>query len=203
MDFNVDFNALAESAQSAARQKTVVNRSGEPRITFSSMRNKMSISSGAINLMGIDKDKDDTIILYDFGVEAGEKNGFRFATSKGYIKDGKVKGTTIGDSNQFSYSGIWARGIYPDLDFDPVSKPVEEMAKLGLLTIDPDNERSVKADKIVTYDVEEIRDANGELIDEVPVDKNAEGELITVKLYALVNRTERERPTDSEDEDED
>lgn len=202
MKFNLDFDQLAMNAQKAARQKTVVNRSGEPRITFSSMRNKMSISSGAINLMGIDKSKNDTILLYDFGKEAEEKNGFRFATSPGYMKDGKIKGTTIGDTNQFSYSGIWARGIHPDLDFDPTTKSVEELAKLGLVIIDPENERSVKADKSVTYDIEEIRNEDGELIDEVPVDMNSDGEMITVKLYALVNRVERERSTES-DEDED
>lgn len=200
MKFNVNFDTLAENAQSAAKKKTIVNRAGDPKLTFSSLKGKMAITGGAIQMMDIDREKD-TIVMYDFGKEFEEVNGFRMAVSKGYMKDGKQKGANIGTTNQFNYSGIWAIGMFPDVDFDPTRKTTNFLVEKGLLTVDEDG-RHAKSDEIVTYDVVQATDDDGDPIEAVPVDSDSDGNVITVSLYPLVNRTTRMRNIDTEEDDE-
>lgn len=199
MNFSVNFDALATNAKSAGKKKTIVNRSGEPKITFSSLKGKMSISGGAIQLMDINKEKD-TVRMYDFGKEFEEENGFRMAISKGYMKDGKAVGASVGATNQFNYSGIWAVGMFPDVDFDPTTKTTTFLADKGLLEVDEEGKRA-KSDSIVTYDIVEATDEDGNPIEPVPVDQDSDGNVIAVKLYPLVNRESRPRNAESDDED--
>lgn len=200
MKFNVNFENLSEKAQSAAKQKTVVVRSGDPKVTFSSTRNKMAISSGALQLMDFNK-KEDTIVMYDFGKEFEEVNGFRFAVSKGYIKDGEVIGATVANGNQFNYSGIWANGMFPDVDFDPTTKTVQQLVERGLLTAD-ENGLHAKSNEIVRYDLVEAKDEDDNVISEVPVDMDSEGNHITVKLYPMIYETRSPLPVNEVEDDE-
>jgi len=199
MKFNVSFDAIATNAKDAAKKKTIVNRSGEPKITFSSLKGKMSISGGAIQMMDINKEKD-TVRMYDFGKEFEEENGFRMAISKGYIKDGKAVGASVGATNQFNYSGIWAVGMFPDVDFDPTTKTTAFLAEKGLLEVDDEGKRA-KSDSIVTYDIVEATDEDGNPLEPVPVDQDSDGNVIAVKLYPLVNRESRPRNAESDDDE--
>jgi hypothetical protein len=189
MEFNVNFNDLSKLASQALTKKTIVIRTSEPKLTFTSIKGKMSINSGAMELM--DMKKGDNIVMFDFGKEFSEQSGFRFAIAKGYMKDGRMMGATVGQTNQFSYSGIWATGMFPDVPFDASTKSSEYLIEKGLLTSYNDGKR-IKCDHLVSYDVVELKDGNNELVGEIPIDSDSDGNVITSIIYPLVHRIERE-----------
>lgn len=200
MKYNINIEALASATQGAVAKKTVVNRAGTSHVTFSTLKGKMSITSGAIELMDFNN-ADDTLVCLDMGKEFDAANGFRFAIAKGYIKDGKLEGASVNDSGQFNYTGIWAKGMFPDVDFDPTTKSSQFLAQHGLVEYNEETKRA-KSFKTVSYELIELRDENDELYPALPIDTDSDNEQIFVKIYPLVNRVEKERIPNSDDDDE-
>lgn len=199
MKFQVNLDQLSQATKGAVAQKTVVNRVTKPSVTFSSLKGKMSLTSGAMALLDINPEKD-TVVVLDYGKEFEASAGFRFAIAKGYMKDGKLEGANLGKGGQFNYTGVWAAGMFPDVEFDAVHKSSQFLADKGLVEYDADSQRT-KSFNIVNYDVVEMLDENDMPIDPIPVDEDSEGTPIVANIFPLVNRVSRPRVSGDTDVD--
>lgn len=186
------FSGAFSLAGKVAKTGKKVSESLRPELVALSTMNKFALNGKARKLMDIqaalDSGQDVRVVILDaVGQEGVDTVEERFFLGVGYTKNSQAVGAKLNKAGEFSYSGIYGTIMAEDVDIEDI--PMEDLVRKGVVvkTVTEGGKNSYISTKKIHMEVAELIDENDDVIDEVPVDEDKDGDPISTKVYALKN----------------
>lgn len=187
-----------------------VTESDAAVLTLEPVKDKFSLSSKAIELLGIVQEKQldkdgksfmtgGEVALIDAGVkliavetedgivlEPNDK-GYRYFVTKGYEIDGELVGRKIGKNEGFSYTGVWGSMLLSARGIEMSSPKIADLLAAGVLVEHPTKKtKTVSTVKGLAY-ISELKLEDGTVVDSIQIDAAADGTPFYAQIFPIAD----------------